>query len=640
MVFNNLFYSGNTSDVKNVNVDEEYIIPLKDIHWLGEDLEAQELTPTSINQSTATGQSLDLLGFERDLPILVLGETGSGKTSAITTLARQINPSRNEPLIILDYKGDYRDYGLYNRQSAHILSYQNSTANWNIFEEIEYDRDFMTMASLVFPNIAFESGNRDESWWKKSRNVFEACLRFTYDKFNSPSNEDLVNTITRPQLTFGGDRNPDIKPEEFLYNNFNGSSDPNIAQHASLLDTSTEAGTNTYQFLTGHVRDLFIGDFKKPGDFSVTEYIKNPNGKTLVISLEDGDSDIVTPMARLIIDLGISIGRNSSNQTYYILDEIDDLDPLTKIRSLVTKGRSEGAQVFIGIQSVSQLIAEYGEDDANTITQNCPQQLLMKTSDTDFVSERIGTVQLKQEKTEAGFQKMQSVLGFARGKKSAIAAMGLMKLKDIMSEPEYVYEEVNPLEEADIQFGKAGQGVIVRRNGWLFCRLAEWGELSTELQHKLAGRDRQQNPHTGTSSIKNGGQSVTPSSPQNSTADSPSQNKSVDKSKWNNKKGVTLSVLGDKFDVELNKKLGKVIRKTHVQAGGDPNDARKVHREHILFEQHPTVDGRIVLVPVGETNPTHVDGKKIPKNELKSITEGDVIHLGKSVRVTVESLPK
>src|SRR6056297_664671 len=49
------------------------------------------------------------VGLQKDRSLLVLGETGAGKTETMQLITHQMQASRDEPFVVFDYKGEYRE---------------------------------------------------------------------------------------------------------------------------------------------------------------------------------------------------------------------------------------------------------------------------------------------------------------------------------------------------------------------------------------------------------------------------------------------------------------------------------------------------------------------------------------------------
>lgn len=69
------------------------------------------------------------------------------------------------------------------------------------------------------------------------------------------------------------------------------------------------------------------------------------------------------------------------NNVYFILDEFGNLPKIEKIKPFITAGRSRRLFLVLVVQDYTQLTAKYGENDAQTIKNNCNIQIFIGTKD-------------------------------------------------------------------------------------------------------------------------------------------------------------------------------------------------------------------------------------------------------------------
>ena len=66
---------------------------------------------------------------------------------------------------------------------------------------------------------------------------------------------------------------------------------------------------------------------------------------------------------------------------YFILDEFGNLPKIQKIKPFITAGRSRRLFLMLVVQDYTQLTSIYGENDAQTIKNNCNIQIFIGTKD-------------------------------------------------------------------------------------------------------------------------------------------------------------------------------------------------------------------------------------------------------------------
>jgi type IV secretory pathway TraG/TraD family ATPase VirD4 len=90
----------------------------------------------------------------------------------------------------------------------------------------------------------------------------------------------------------------------------------------------------------------------------------------------------ISQLYKILIELAnerdeLALPRN----VYFVLDEFGNLPKIEKIKSFVTAGRSRKIFLTIVVQSFTQLVSVYGEQDASTIKENCNIQVFIGTKD-------------------------------------------------------------------------------------------------------------------------------------------------------------------------------------------------------------------------------------------------------------------
>jgi type IV secretory pathway TraG/TraD family ATPase VirD4 len=133
---------------------------------------------------------------------------------------------------------------------------------------------------------------------------------------------------------------------------------------------SSEQTQGVYSELRNVTNELFVGNFRKPGDFSVREFIRRKQGRILFIEYDLGIGQVLTPIYKVLIDLAIkeSLSRSKSEgNVYYVIDEFKLLPNLYHIDNGVNFGRSLGAKFIVAMQNVQQIIEAYGKERAYSI---------------------------------------------------------------------------------------------------------------------------------------------------------------------------------------------------------------------------------------------------------------------------------
>ncbi|WP_185715697.1 type IV secretory system conjugative DNA transfer family protein [Halocatena pleomorpha] len=340
-------------------------------HHLYDDIMLAPLTDTGDRHGDPPG-SERAVHLEMDRSVLVLGETGSGKTEAIRVLAHQLQANPDEAFVVFDYKQDYQTFF----PDDHIirLSSQNSSKTWNVFREIERDEDYDEIAKAIFAGAETETDYFTNAATQVLADVFR-LLQQRSDPNRPLTNADLVSFLDGADV--------DLLRKGFIVE------DLSAKKH---LPEGVEASSNIVSILEERVKAVFRGDFADAGDFSVREYMSNPHGKILVLDFPIQQSSSVQPIFRLLIDWSIRFGLEDKRPSYYILDEFAALPELDMLERLINAGRAYNCYAILGVQAIPQLHDTYGRDKAASLLSGLAQEIHLRVGQgsVDYCRQRIG----------------------------------------------------------------------------------------------------------------------------------------------------------------------------------------------------------------------------------------------------------
>lgn len=341
-------------------------------HQLYEDIMLVPLTDTGDRHDDPPG-SKRAVQFEMDRSVLVLGETGSGKTEAIKVLAHQLQADPDEAFVIFDYKRDYQTF--FPEDNMIRLSSRGSTVTWNLFNEIEEDGDYGEIAKAVFDDTEIGNDYFTNAAAQVLADVLQLLERRAERQGKTPTNAYLLDYLD------GADA--DFLREEF--------EDENLSAKKHLPE-GAEASSNIVSILEERVKAVFRGDFAEAGTFSVREYMADPQGRILLLDFPIQQSASVQPIFRVLIDWSIRFGLEDERGSYYILDEFAALPELAMLERLINAGRAYNCYAILGVQAVPQLRDTYGKDKADSLLSGLAQEIHLRVGQgsVEYCRKRLG----------------------------------------------------------------------------------------------------------------------------------------------------------------------------------------------------------------------------------------------------------
>lgn len=341
---------------------------------------------------------------------LLIGGTGSGKTNTFYYFIEQLKKkmTANDVMIVFDTKGDFESkfYTHGDIILGNSPKYKNITEKWNIYKELVVD--------------GWDDENIQMNTNEITYSLFKDAMEKTNQQFFPSAARDLFASILLAHLK-AGKNSIDIRKLAFNNKALKGYFDklnpkkiikllsvsPELSSVLSYIgDGSSNQALGVIAEMQNVIRKIFIGSFVQDGRFSVREFVRQKNARTLFIEYDLSMGETLTPIYRLLFDLALkeAMGRSKSEgNVYFICDEFKLLPDLQHIEDGVNFGRSLGVKVFAGVQSIEQLYEIYGESKGKNIAAGFSSVYAFKANDSstrDFVSDLYGkNIILEQYKT-------------------------------------------------------------------------------------------------------------------------------------------------------------------------------------------------------------------------------------------------
>lgn len=309
--------------------------------------------------------------------ILFIGAIGTGKTNTMFQLVDQIisNMSDDDVMILFDTKGDFKNEFYRKEKDVIISNDKESTNYWNIMKEALVDGDEHIEDYLMeIANTLFEEKIKNSNapfFPMAAKDVFYGIMSFLIRRGKDINNETLNDFIVEASID-------DVISVFQRHYDLKGIID--------YIYGGAESGQSqgVYSELRNMCRELFIGNFKKEGDFSVREFIRKKEGRVLFIEYDMGIGKVLTPIYKVIYDLAIkeSLSRKKSlGNVYYIIDEFKLLPNLYHIDNGVNFGRSLGAKFIIAMQNIEQIRHSYGKELAHSVLSGFSTTVSFRATD-------------------------------------------------------------------------------------------------------------------------------------------------------------------------------------------------------------------------------------------------------------------
>lgn len=288
-----------------------------------------------------------------NLHTLLNGSTGTGKSVALRRIAFDCL-LRKDRIIVADNNGDL--YSKFGRPNDVILNpHDIRTKGWTFYNEIRKDYDFDRLSRSVIP---MGNDSQSEEWCGYAR----LLLRETAKRLHSLG-DHTIHALH--QLTT-------VAEAEDLKNFLSGT------PAESLFVEGAERALGSARFVLSKYLPAHLT--MPDGDFSLRDWLENPNGGNLFITWREDMAESLRPLISCFLDILfsslLSMPEDEQRRLWAFIDELASLEALSSLEAALTKGRKAGLRVVAGLQSISQLDMLYGKEKA-TVLRSCFRNLVV-----------------------------------------------------------------------------------------------------------------------------------------------------------------------------------------------------------------------------------------------------------------------
>lgn len=310
--------------------------------------------------------------------LVCCGMISSGKTTLIRLFLQSIAPRfkpahpHNEQLIIFDAKGNalpiLDGLGISpDREDVWILNpFDKRGVKWNIGAAINSPAMARYFASLIVPHEPrstapyFNNAARQIVCW--------TAIALTQIKAEAWTLRDLINALeSKDKMLAVCGRFPRAKAA--------------VTQHCNDM-TNFGGVMSTLETKLGELHEVAALWDSSPSSksFSVTDFLKGRG--ILVLGHDPVLEESIWPMNAIILKALtneiLREGETKLPRHWFVLDEFHAMQKVDCIRKLLNLGRTKGASVLLGFQSIEGLREIYGPDATEDILQACSNKTFLR----------------------------------------------------------------------------------------------------------------------------------------------------------------------------------------------------------------------------------------------------------------------
>jgi hypothetical protein len=305
--------------------------------------------------------------------ILIMGDTGTGKSTLIRRIMQQIE-DRGETAIVYDPALDYTpEFYRPERGDAILNPLDQRMPYWSPGDELRHPAEALTLATSLFP----DRRNENQFFVEGPRKIFAHLLTYR------PTPEQMAWWMCH---------------EEEIDQRVKGT------QYAAMIDKQAPAQRGGILASLNMVADslkLLPSESEANARWSAAEWSKQRKGWVFLTSTSETRERLL-PLTSLWLDTLVlrlmNQGQTSSRKVWFVLDELATLQRLPQLHTAVTENRKSNNPVVLGFQGRSQLETRYGHEAEAMLSQPATK-IFLRTSEphaAKWISDTIGRIEIER----------------------------------------------------------------------------------------------------------------------------------------------------------------------------------------------------------------------------------------------------
>ena len=331
---------------------------------------------------------------------LVIGATGSGKTTALVHPLIHSLIKKGESMVVTDPKGEiYREHAERLKARGYniiVLNFRepNMGNSWNpltlpykLYKAGNVDKS-TELLDDIGNNIFKDKKAQDPFWENSSSDYFAGVALGLFED----AKEEEINLNSISYVTTVGDEkfagNSTYIKEYFL---LKGEQSSAYTFASNTINSPKDTQGGILSVFRSKIR-IFAAREQLSEMLSYSDFDMSMIGKekTAVFMVVHDEKTTYHALATIFIkqcyETLIDVAQKSPNgklpyRTNFILDEFANMPPLKDVTTMVTAARSRDIRMTLIIQNFAQLNDVYGKDDAETIRGNCGNLIYLLTTE-------------------------------------------------------------------------------------------------------------------------------------------------------------------------------------------------------------------------------------------------------------------
>lgn len=346
------------------------------------------LSPSELLSGRLNDRALAIRSQEESSHFLLMGDTGTGKSSLIRQLLQQVE-RRKEAAIVFDPALEFTPQFYRPERGDQILNpLDTRMPYWSLGDEIQYRAEAIAFAKALFPD-----DRRDNRFFIESpRKIFARLLSF------KPTAQEIAHWLQHH-----------TEIDRLLTG----------TELASMIDPaapSQRAGVLASLSMVGDSFQLIPDRANTTGEWSACEWAQRRKGWLFLTSTPQ-TLDRLRPLISVWLDLLLMRLLSGGPPVWVFLDELPTLNKLPKLPEALALARKPNVRLVLGLQGRAQLETRYGPESEAMLSQPATK-VFLRTSEpraAEWVSKALGEIEFERLRESVNYDKHLMVLYRRKG---------------------------------------------------------------------------------------------------------------------------------------------------------------------------------------------------------------------------------
>jgi hypothetical protein len=342
----------------------------------------------AIRKAVGGRPALSIRSQEESSHFLLMGDTGTGKSSLIRQLLEQV-AERDEAAIIYDPALEFTPQFYRPERGDRILNALDTRMPyWFPGDEIQHRAEALAFAKALFPE-----DRRDNKFFIESpRKIFARLLSF------KPTAQEIAHWLQH---------------HDEIDRLLDGT------ELAAMIDPSApsqRAGVLASLSMVGDSFQLIPDRTETTGQWSAYEWAQHRRGWLFITSTPQ-TIDRLRPLITVWLDLLIMRLLSGGPPVWVFLDELPTLNKLPKLPEALALARKPNVRLVIGFQGRAQLEARYGTESEAMLSQPATK-VFLRTSEpraAEWISKALGEIEFERLRESVNYDKHLPMMYHRKG---------------------------------------------------------------------------------------------------------------------------------------------------------------------------------------------------------------------------------